>query len=227
MKLNYNAYKTIKDAPSDELDILLNNYLKMLSSVESGNNPNARARTSSAAGLYQFTERTWSSMIDKMNLPYSQQDRFDPVKSHQVVKQFTKDNLNYIAKNIKPAESVTYTDLYMAHFLGNGGATTFFKALHSNPNTPAASVLPRAAQANRNIFYNKNGVSKTVDEVYKHFNVKFNKANSGSIVQSQQQYTPPQSQYQRRAVPHEVPIDYNPYNTIMKFEEGGEPSTLN
>ena len=38
-------------------------YLYHQAKVESGLNPNAKATTSSASGLYQFTEQTWLGMI--------------------------------------------------------------------------------------------------------------------------------------------------------------------
>ena len=35
---------------------------------ESGNNPNAKAKTSSASGLFQFTEGTWKELNNKYKL---------------------------------------------------------------------------------------------------------------------------------------------------------------
>ena len=39
-------------------------YLLAQARLESGLNPNARARTSSATGLYQFTNSTWLRTLD-------------------------------------------------------------------------------------------------------------------------------------------------------------------
>jgi hypothetical protein len=44
-------------------------------------------------------------------------------------------------------------ELYLAHFLGMGGAGQFISALQSDPGQSAAAVLPKAAAANRGIFY--------------------------------------------------------------------------
>jgi len=54
----------------------------------------------------------------------------------------------------------------MAHFLGAGGATQFLKALDSKGDAPAAKLLPDAAAANPNIFYDGSGHAKTVREIY-------------------------------------------------------------
>jgi len=57
----------------------------------------------------------------------------------------------------------TPTELYMAHFLGAGGA----KSLLSNVDKPisAAELMPEAANANKNIFY-RNGKPLTPAGVY-------------------------------------------------------------
>ncbi|HEX4193215.1 MAG TPA: hypothetical protein VHY80_08955, partial [Stellaceae bacterium] len=57
-------------------------------------------------------------------------------------------------------------DLYMAHFLGAGGATQFLKALDSKGDTQAAKLLPDAAAANPSIFYDDSGRAKSVREIY-------------------------------------------------------------
>lgn len=60
-------------------------------------------------------------------------------------------------------------ELYMAHFLGAGGAVSMLKAVASDPNQSAAKLLPEAAAANRSIFYtggSEGGREKTVAEVY-------------------------------------------------------------
>jgi soluble lytic murein transglycosylase-like protein len=46
------------------------NYLLAQARLESGLDPSARATTSSAAGLYQFTGSTWLAMLDKHGAAY-------------------------------------------------------------------------------------------------------------------------------------------------------------
>jgi hypothetical protein len=62
----------------------------------------------------------------------------------------------------------------MAHFLGAGGAAKFLSALRQNPGASAADVMPEAAAANKGLFYDESGRSKSLKEVYARFAAKFN-----------------------------------------------------
>ena len=94
------------------------NYYKTLAMIESSGNPNARAKTSSASGLYQFTEGTWKEYINRAGLDYTLEDRFNPEKSRKVVEYFTKNNSKYLKSKL--GKEPTSGDLYLAHFLGVG-----------------------------------------------------------------------------------------------------------
>src|SRR3546814_6616543 len=51
----------------------------------------------------------------------------------------TGDNRTYLESRIgRSAEPV---DLYLAHFLGSGGAAKFLSALEANPDQPGASMM--------------------------------------------------------------------------------------
>lgn len=52
---------------------------------------------------------------------------------------------------------VSDAELYMAHFLGAAGATSFIKNMASNPTMPAATALPAEALANPGVFYPNKG----------------------------------------------------------------------
>lgn len=146
-------------------DKIETDYFKKLASVESGNNPNAKAKTSSATGLYQFTDSTWEGINRKYKLGYTLNDRKDPEKAEKVVRLFTKENEDIIKPII--GRDVTNADRYLTHFLGVGGASNFFKAQKENPNTPVSQFIsPTALQANRSIFYNKDGTVKTANQLY-------------------------------------------------------------
>ena len=56
----------------------------------------------------------------------------------------------------------TGTDLYMAHFLGLGGAKKFLTTMQANPDASAAALFPAAARANRNVFYAANGQPRSL-----------------------------------------------------------------
>ena len=172
-------------------------YLLGQARIESGFNPNARARTSSATGLFQFVEQTWLATVKQHGAehglgwaanaiekgpngryriadPAARQAildlRKDPAAASSMAAEFASDNRDYLERHLgRPAEAV---DLYLAHFLGAGGATKFLAAQDADPNAAAASVVPAAARANRAVFYNKDGSARTLAEVRDRFAAK-------------------------------------------------------
>ncbi|MDH7639628.1 transglycosylase SLT domain-containing protein [Sphingomonas oryzagri] len=173
-------------------------YLYHQARVESGLNPNAKASTSSASGLYQFTEQTWLATMKQhgaehglnwaanaitrgSNGHYFVSDaatrqeimalRQSPETSAAMAGEYASDNQDYL--QAKLGRTTTPTDLYMAHFLGPAGAARFLKALDSNPDTPAASVMPAAARANKWVFWDKSGNARSLEQVYQRFAARF------------------------------------------------------
>lgn len=170
-------------------------YLLQQAKAESNFNPTAKAGTSSATGLYQFIERTWLGMVkehgheyglgdlaDKIDPRFRVKDakarkeilalRNDPVVSAQMAAEFALDNEETLNKLW--GGEVGATELYLAHFLGAGGASSFLNARDENPLTPAADLFPKAARANRGVFYDsKTGKARTVEQVYQFFDKKF------------------------------------------------------
>jgi hypothetical protein len=172
-------------------------YLLGQARIESGFDPNARARTSSATGLFQFIEQTWLATVqqhgDKHGLGWAADAikpgsngryyvsdpttrraildmRKDPQAASTMAAEFAADNQNYLENKLgRPMESV---DLYLAHFLGAGGAAKFLSAHDANPDAPAAGMLPAAARANRSIFYEKNGAPRSFAEIRERFAAK-------------------------------------------------------
>jgi Transglycosylase SLT domain len=166
-------------------------YLLATAQVESGLNPQAGASTSSARGLFQFIEQTWLATIKQSGteLGYGQyadaitkdasgkyevQDptmrsailklRNDPAANAAMAGAFTKENTALLAQKLgrTPSEG----ELYIAHFLGVGGAAKLITAAADNPNASAASLFPSAAQANSSIFYDHTtGAPRTLAQV--------------------------------------------------------------
>jgi len=128
---------------------------------ESGFNPNAKASTSSAAGLYQFLTKTWAGMVKTYgkNYPELAAGPYDPLASAIAGALYIKENGTYLKKNNIP---VNGTNIYAAHFLGPGGARILLSA---NPSTSAPTLMPAPAAANKNIFYKKDGTPNTVGDV--------------------------------------------------------------
>ncbi len=128
---------------------------------ESGFNPNAKAGTSSASGLFQFIKGTWAGMVSKYGSKYGigMGDVFDPEKNAIMGGLLIKENSAVLKKNNIPINGTT---LYAAHFLGPSGAARLFGA---NPNANASAMMPAAAKANPGIFLNKDKSPKTIAQV--------------------------------------------------------------
>jgi len=142
-------------------------YFSTLAKVESGGNAKASASTSSAVGLYQFTEGTWSDMTKKMGVSYSLADRTDPKKSRHVVEAFTAKNEAKATRDLGRAPE--NHELYMYHLLGSA------KDILTAPLTePAADyVQAQQARANKNVFFTEDGKPRSVKEVLTMFKRKF------------------------------------------------------
>jgi hypothetical protein len=130
--------------------------LLTFAAVESDFNPNAKAGSSSATGLFQFTKATWNEVSKKAGVADSSPN--DPYASSLAAARYIKDNDTTVAK-VVPQPGVL--ESYMAHFMGPGGAAKFLKA---PGDSIGAHILPNAAQSNPTIFYD-NGRALTVDEV--------------------------------------------------------------
>ena len=134
---------------------------------ESGFDPSAGAKTSSAKGLYQFISGTWNDMVGKYGTKYTILKRgpYDAEANAIAGALFIKENSDILAKSNIP---INATNVYAAHFLGAGGAKTLLTA---NPNIDATKLMPKAAAANEYIFYKTSGKKilkdqpKTVSEV--------------------------------------------------------------
>ena len=67
----------------------------------------------------------------------------------------------------------TDAELYMAHFMGVGGAGKLIQNAEDNPNASAARMFPNAAAANQSIFYDRSGQARSVSEVYSVLNTRY------------------------------------------------------
>lgn len=178
-------------------------YLMNKASQESSFDPKAKASTSSATGLFQFIESTWLSAVksygDQFGLghlaakissdgkvadPAARQQilqlREDPDVAANMVAAMTKDNASYLESSL--GGKVGQSELYMAHFLGLGGADKFLRARQQNAMQTGADLFPGAAAANRNVFYDASGRKKTVEEIYQFFAKKMGPTNAGDPV---------------------------------------------
>ncbi|MAX51414.1 MAG: hypothetical protein CMH22_05500 [Methylophaga sp.] len=155
--------------------------------IESSGNPNAKSSTSSATGLYQFTESTWKGLVNQLGLNYSLEDRTDPTKSRKVVEEFTKRNRDYLKNSV--GIDPNSTELYLSHFLGMGGGSSLMKKLLENPNATIDTVAsPNQIQANKSIFLDKNGNPKNVKDIYNWAAKKFGEKKFADVYKDGQVY---------------------------------------
>jgi len=164
-------------------------FLMKTARRESALNPSARARTSSAAGLFQFIDQTWLGTVKRhgaqhglgqyADLIHQGADgrwrvdgsarnvvmdlRFDPQAASAMAAELTASNAAYLRGRMGREPGAG--DLYAAHFLGPAGAAQLMDAMDRRPGAVAASMFPDAAAANRSIFY-RDGRAATVAEVH-------------------------------------------------------------
>ena len=171
-------------------------YLLNQAKIESGLDPNARARTSSATGLFQFIEQTWLGTVKKHGAahglgwaadsiacdggryriadPAARQAildlRNDPEAASAMAAEFASDNGAFLEARLgRRPEAV---DLYLAHFLGPAGAAEFLQAHDASPDAAAADLLPKAARANRRVFFDGSGAPRSFAEIRERFAAK-------------------------------------------------------
>jgi soluble lytic murein transglycosylase-like protein len=165
-------------------------YLLATAKMESNFNPTASAPTTSARGLFQFIDQTWlgtvkeagaqlgygnyADAITKSSGTYSVSDptarsailklRDDPAASSAMAGVLTQSNSFRLTGKI--GRRPTNGELYMAHFMGVGGAAKLIANAEDNPQASGARLFPNAAAANRSIFYERGGRARSVSEVY-------------------------------------------------------------
>src|SRR6476660_422609 len=166
-------------------------YLLATAKMESNFNPTAAASTSSARGLFQFIDQTWLGTVKEAGAQlgygayadaisksasgtYSVSNpaarnavmnlRDDPAANSAMAGVLTQSNSFKLTGKIglRPTDG----ELYMAHFMGVGGAAKLITNAEDNPQASGARLFPNAAAANRSIFYDRFGGARSVSEVY-------------------------------------------------------------
>jgi hypothetical protein len=165
-------------------------YLLATAQRESALDPAARAKSSSASGLFQFIEQTWLGLVKSdgarlglgqhaaaittradgthvVSDPQARQAilsmREDPKVASLLAGSFTQRNRESLSAEL--GREPKGGELYVAHFLGARGAAQLINTAQRTPNRPVAADFPEAAAANRSIFYDR-GRARGANEVY-------------------------------------------------------------
>jgi hypothetical protein len=152
-------------------------YLVALADKESSLLPDNKARTSSAEGLFQFILSTWLEVLRRygpkhgygaeaeaiqlvQGRPVVSDDkdrerilrlRRDPYLSALMAGEMINTHRETLAGKV--ARDPSFAELYMGHFLGVQGASRFVELLSDKPGKSAPAAFPRAAKANRSLFF--------------------------------------------------------------------------
>ena len=167
-------------------DYLLNTAMR-----ESSLDTQAKSKSSSASGLFQFIDQTWLGLVKQFGGRYG-------LGSYANAIQQTSDGHYFVASNdtraailalrqnpelsaVMAGESAKQTkqslecalgrtvcdgELYAAHFLGISGARHLIQLSEKNPNMRADVAFPQASKGNKAVFFHADGTAKTVGELY-------------------------------------------------------------
>ena len=174
-------------------------YLMKTAIRESSLKSDVKATTSSASGLFQFIEQTWLSTVQQHGDEYGYGEFAQAIETDSRGRQFVSDDAleaeilalrndpvaaSYMAAALTKDTSAQLEsalgrepdqgELYMAHFMGPRGAIDLITATENNPSQSAVDLFPRAASANKSIFYNGDGSERSVSQVYANLQSKHN-----------------------------------------------------
>lgn len=181
-----------------------------------------KAGTSSAGGIMQFIDGTWISMMQKYGSRFGYEPsrmtpsqmlalRDDPGLSMKMGALYALENKRAMqAAGINPDD----TDLYLAHFLGAGGAISFIQARRADPNGPArpyGDFSQKQIEANWSVFRkNVSGgksVAKSYSEVYADLSRKMTPGTTAAQF-SQIEYIEQMRDSKREAVRNDPVVQY-------------------
>ena len=165
-------------------------YLLAVAARESGLDPQARARHSSAVGLYQFTAGTWLRAVKMFGAKHGLGDyaehitidddglvsmhrgaerqallklRSDPGLASLMAAELARDNKLRLERIL--GRTVTPAETYLAHLFGVMPAARVIDAARSAPGVPGAHLLPSAARTNPHLFQAAGALSSAADIV--------------------------------------------------------------
>src|SRR5262249_37075818 len=133
----------------------------------------ADAITRTASGRYEVSDPNMRSEILAL--------RKDPAANAAMAGVLTRSNSFKLTSDL--GRRPTDGELYMAHFLGAGGASRLISSVQNNPQASAVDMFPRAAAANRSIFYGRSGKERSVSQVYAELTGRYDIAANSQMAQ--------------------------------------------
>jgi hypothetical protein len=132
-------------------DLAMDAVVDRIIRIESGGDPNATNKRSSALGLGQFLDETWLDLLraHRPDLVRGRSKdemlelRRDAGLTREITMRFTQQNAAMLRKRGLP---VTPGTLYLAHFAGSAGAVAILSSLE---DADAASVMADADATGR------------------------------------------------------------------------------
>ena len=153
-------------------------YLLETARKESALDPQAKASTSSATGLYQFIDQTWLGVLKETGAAHGYAAaadaitggpgryrvgegardavmalRRDPQASASMAAELTRRNADALRAAL--GRDPTRGELYIAHVMGASGGARLIALAEAQPQADASATFPRAAAANRAIFFSR------------------------------------------------------------------------
>jgi hypothetical protein len=155
---------------------------------ESRHNPLAHNKRSSAAGAYQFTERTWLDLIRRHGAALGQDDaaakvtvkdgkpivadpadrasilalRSDSTLAGSLAARYSDENRAALGRTL--GRKVNENEVRIAYLLGATGASRLLRAAHDHPALGVDKVVPAAVRSNPRLFHQPDGTVKTASQ---------------------------------------------------------------
>ena len=133
------------------------------SSTRPGLAPSRKRARSSATASTPMPSASHPRAATSSSDPAARNDdhelRDDPAAASSMAAVLTQSNSFKLTGKI--GRRPTDGELYMAHFMGVGGAAKLISNAEDNPQASGARLFPNAAAANRSIFYERSGRART------------------------------------------------------------------
>lgn len=145
-------------------------FVDSLIGAESGGDPNAKNKNSTAEGLGQFIDKTWKQFLRERHPNLiggdTRKQRRDPDLSKEAIVWYAQKNESSLRRSGLPVNQGT---LYLSHFLGAGGAK---QVLQAPSDSLVSTLLPKEViSANKSVLKGKTA-EQVISWAYGKMNMK-------------------------------------------------------